>query len=63
MERSMTARIIDYDKRNWYSKFLGCSFLVISIRQETVLVKSNTDEGYQHPYDVHEFPKQAIILE
>ncbi len=52
-------RITDNNSGQWWCQLLNCSFLVISIRQHTVIVKAHADEGYEPPYNVHEFPKTA----
>jgi len=56
----MLVRIIDNTSKNWWCKYYGCTYLVLSIRTETVLVKSNLDEGLTEPNNVHEFPKESI---
>lgn len=58
----MLARVIDSDSGQWWCKLLGVSFQVLSIRNETIIVKACSDEGCQPPYNVHEFPKQAVEL-
>jgi len=56
----LVAKIVDANKKNWWFKFYGVSFFVLSIRQDTVLVKSCSDEGFQEPFNIHEFPKSAV---
>jgi len=58
----LVAKVKDASFDNWWSKFYGVSFLVLAIRQNTVLVKSCIDEGYSSPYNVHEFPNTAVDL-
>ncbi len=57
------ARIIDYESGQWWCQFYGVSFKVISLRVDTVLVKSCKDEPYCEPYNVHEFPREAVEIE
>ena len=59
----MTAILIKAEKTDWFYTFLNCQFQVISIRQHSVLVKSNSDEGYREPYNVHEFPKSNVLIQ
>lgn len=51
---------IDKVKQGQYGfEFSGCMFKLLRVREKTVLVRSNKDEeGYDYPYDVHEFPKE-----
>lgn len=56
------AQITDHASGQWWCMYYGCMFQVLSIRQLTVVVKCNCDEGYQPPYNFHEFPKEAVIL-
>jgi len=58
----LVAKIIDNNKDNWFYEFYGCVFQILSIREKTVLVKSNIDEGYKYPHNVHEFPKKSIEI-
>ena len=58
----MIARIIDNTSGNWWCKNFGCTYLVLSIRQETVLVKSNADEYLKEHYNIHELPKEAVEI-
>lgn len=58
----LIAKITDTNKNNWWFEFYGVSFLVLSIRQNTVLVKSCIDEGFQEPFNIHEFPKSAVQI-
>lgn len=58
----LIARITDAKSGNWWCKYYSCTFQVLSIREETVLVKCNMDEGYPEPYNVHEIPLSAVEL-
>ncbi len=57
------ATLIDSNSGQWWCKLLGVTFQVLSIRNETVVVKSCADEGYQTPYNFHELPKEAVKIE
>jgi hypothetical protein len=58
----MIAKITDNDSGNWWNEFYMVEFVVLEIRRNTVLVKCCSDEGYQPPHDVHEFPKDVVEL-
>ena len=60
---NMTATIIDRNPEQWYFEYFGVTFQIISIRQKTVLVKCCSDEPYFEPYNVHEFPKEAVLIQ
>lgn len=57
---SIIARINDNTTGQWWCKYYGCTFQVISIRVDTVLVKANADEGYSYPTNIHELPRAAV---
>lgn len=46
------------------NEFRGCMFELLVVRMNSVVVKSNADEGHQPPYEFHEFPKEigTIII-
>lgn len=56
------AQVIDSDSGQFWCRFLNVKFKVLSLREETIIVKCCFDEGYATPYDVHEFPKSAVKL-
>lgn len=58
--KSIIARVNDHSTGQWWCKYYGCTFKVISVRVDTVLVKANVDEGYTYPYNIHELPRSAV---
>ncbi len=56
------ATVIDSTSGQWWCNFLGVTFQVLTIRNETVIVKCCSDEGYKPPYNVHEFPLTAVKI-
>lgn len=57
------ATIVDIESGQWWCKFYGVTFKVLSIRLETVIVKCCQDEGYLPPYNIHELPKKSVKIE
>ena len=54
------ATIVDANSQYWWSYYLGVTFLVLSVRQYTVLVKACSDEYAPSPYSVHELPLESV---
>jgi len=59
----LIAHVIDSSSGNWWCKYYGVDFRLLSIREDTVIVKSCSDEWYQPPLNFHEFPKEAVLIQ